>query len=45
MGDDVVALGNDELVLIAQSVGERADQDEEPVTAGRNVRAVLNVVV
>jgi hypothetical protein len=32
--DDVIALGENELVLMAQRVGQRANQIEQPVTAG-----------
>jgi hypothetical protein len=37
--DDVIALGENELVLIAQRVGQRANQIEQPVTAGLDMGA------
>src|SRR5258707_5662332 len=43
--DHIVALGYDELVLIFQRVGQRTDQVEETVSAGRDVGAVLDVAV
>jgi hypothetical protein len=41
--DHVVALGDDELVFVFQRVGQRADQVEKPVSAGRG--AVLDIAV
>ncbi len=35
MGDDVVALGEDELVLVAERCGQGADEAEEALAAGR----------
>jgi hypothetical protein len=45
MRDHVVALGDNELVFVFQRVGQRADQVEKPVSAGRDVGAVLDVAV
>ena len=41
--DHVVALGDDQLVLVFQRDGQRADQVEQSIAAGRNVGAVLEV--
>src|SRR2546430_12869686 len=41
--DHVVALGDDQLVLVFQRSGQRADQVEQSIAAGRNVGAVLEV--
>jgi len=45
MRDHIVALRDDELVLVFQRVRQRADQVEETDAAGRDVRAVLDVAV
>ena len=45
MGDDVVAFREDQLVLVAQRVGKRSDEIEQPVTTGFDVSAVLNVLI
>ena len=45
MRDDVIALGENELIFIAQRVGRRADEVEQPVAAGLDMSAVLDIVV
>jgi hypothetical protein len=45
MRDHVVALGDDELVLVFQRVWRRADQVEQAVAAGRDVGAVLDIAI
>ena len=45
MRDDIVALGHDQLVLVAQRLWRRPDEVEQPLAAGRDVRAVLDVPV
>ena len=43
--DDVVAFGHDKLVLVAQRLGQRADEVEQAIAAGRDVRAVLDILI
>ena len=43
--DDVIALGENELVFIAQRVGRRADEVEQPVAARLDMSAVLDILV
>ncbi len=43
--DDVIALGENELIFIAQRVGYRADEVEKPVAAGLDMSAVLDIVL
>jgi hypothetical protein len=45
MRDHVVALGDDKLVFVFQRIRQRADQVEQTVAAGRDVRAVLDIAV
>src|SRR5580704_16794619 len=45
MGHDVVAFGHDQLVLITQCVRRCADKVEKPVTAWRDMGAVLDVEI
>ena len=45
MRDDVIALGENEPVLIAQRDGQRANQIEQPVTAGLDIGAVLDISI
>jgi hypothetical protein len=42
--DDIVALRENEAVLIAQAVGKAADEPEQSFAAGFDVGAVLDVV-
>jgi hypothetical protein len=44
MQDDVVAIGDDELMLVTQFRGQRLDELEQAAAAGRDVSAVLDVV-
>ena len=44
MDDDVVALRDDELMFVTQSVGCTPDQIEQAIATRLNVRAVLNIV-
>ena len=41
----VVALGDGELVLVAQRIGQGTDQFEESVSPGRNMSAMLDVAI
>src|ERR1700675_900877 len=43
--NDIVALGHDQLVLVAQRLGRRPDEVEQSVAARRDVRAVLDIAV
>ena len=43
MGDDVVALGEDDLVFAAERCAQSADEAEEALAAGRDVRAVVHL--
>ncbi len=43
--DDVIALRQDEAVLVAQAVGKATDKPEQPFPTGFDVRAVLDVFV
>src|ERR1700730_8940578 len=43
--DDIVALGHDQLVLIAQRRGQRLDQGKQALAARCDVSAVLDVAV
>src|SRR5271156_4973773 len=45
MRDDVFALGDDELVLVFQYVGCHADQIEQAIAPGCDMRAVLDVAI
>ena len=45
MRDDVITLGENELIFIAQRVGQRADEVEQPVAAGLDMSAVLDIAV
>src|SRR5262249_17320695 len=45
MRDDVIAFGNNQLVLVAQRLRQRSDEVEQPRTAWRDVGAVLNVPI
>jgi hypothetical protein len=45
MGDDVVAFGRNQLVLVAQRLWDCADEVEQPLTAWRDVGAVLNLAI
>jgi hypothetical protein len=40
-----IALGDDELVLVFQSAGRRADQVERTIAARGDMRAVLDVAI
>ena len=42
--NDVVAVGDDELMLVAQFCGQALDEVEQAGAAGRDVGAVLDVV-
>src|SRR3981189_272141 len=44
MRDDVVALGDDQLVLVPKRIGKRADEVEEPVAAGRYMERTRSCV-
>ena len=44
MDDDVVALRDDKLMFVTQSIGCVADQIEQSIATRFDVRAVLNVV-
>jgi hypothetical protein len=43
--DDVIGLGENKLILIAQRVGRRADEVKQPVAAGLDMGAVLDISV
>src|ERR1700727_2823585 len=43
--DDVIALGENELVFITQRVGRCADEVEQPVAAWLDMSAVLDILV
>jgi hypothetical protein len=43
--DDVVALRQNETVLVAQAVGKAADKPEQPFATGFDVGAVLDIFV
>ena len=43
MNDDVIALRHDQAVLVAKDRRQRADEVEQPVPAGFDMRAVLDV--
>ncbi len=45
MGDDVVAFGHDQVVLIAQRLRLRADEVEQSRAAWGDMGAVLNVAI
>src|SRR6266702_2135245 len=45
MRDHIVAFREDKMIFVFQGVGQCADQVEQTVTAGRDVRAVLNVAI
>jgi hypothetical protein len=45
MRDHVIAFCHHELILVTQRVGQGADQVKQAFTSGRNVRAVLDIVV
>src|SRR5580693_8243868 len=45
VGDDVVALGHDEVVLVAQRLRSRADEVEQSRAAWRDMGAVLDVAI
>jgi hypothetical protein len=45
VGDDVVAFGDDQLVLVAQRRRSRADEVEQSPAAGRDMGAVLDVAI
>jgi hypothetical protein len=45
VGDDVVPLGHDQLVLVSQRLRQRADEVEQSRAAWRDMGAVLDLVI
>jgi hypothetical protein len=45
VSDDIVTLGKDQLVLIAQRLGQRPDEIKQACPPGRDMGAVLDVGV
>ena len=45
MGDNVVPLGEDHVIFVAERVGKAADKIEQAIAARRNMGAVLGVAV
>ena len=45
MRDDIVALGQDELVFVAQHIRQRADEIEQAFAAGFDMGDVLNIPI
>ena len=43
--DDVIAFGENELVFVAQRVGQRADEVEQAIAARLDMGAVLNIPI
>jgi hypothetical protein len=42
--DNVISFGEDQVIFVAECIGKAANEIEQAIAAGRNVRAVLNVV-
>ena len=45
VGDNVVAIGGDHVIFVAERVGKAANEIEQAIAARRNMGAVLDVAV